>query len=85
MTCAECLRPKTLQVTEGGISFAVCSACERLRPINRLLQLQQPQQPLDACPVCKTKRATVKKTGLVGCPVCYEIFDENIREILGQN
>ncbi len=85
MTCQGCLQPKTHRVTEGGITESFCKNCPHLQPINQLLHLQQQPQHLDACPVCKTKRAGVKKTGLVGCPVCYEVFDDNIRDILGQN
>lgn len=63
----------------------VCGLCPELAPINRLLELTTQSEALEACPICKTKRSDVKKTGIVGCPVCYEIFDSNIREILGQN
>lgn len=85
MNCADCSRKKTHRVLTGADRKDVCSVCPELDPVSRLVQNFPEPQALDACPVCKTKRSGVKKTGLVGCPVCYEVFDDNIREILGQN
>jgi len=28
------------------------------------------------CPNCNTLQASALETGLVGCPLCYEMFDE---------
>lgn len=34
------------------------------------------------CPVCKTTLKAFKSTNMLGCPHCYEIFNEEIKRIL---
>jgi protein-arginine kinase activator protein McsA len=34
---------------------------------------------LSECPVCGTKRSEIHKTSLVGCPLCYVVFEETVR------
>ena len=34
------------------------------------------------CPVCKTSLREFKTTGLLGCPNCYEVFREEISNII---
>lgn len=34
------------------------------------------------CPVCKTNLREFKASGLLGCPNCYEVFKEEIQDII---
>jgi len=36
---------------------------------------------LTECPVCGTKRSSIQTSGLVGCPLCYVVFDETVRQM----
>lgn len=40
------------------------------------------EKPGITCPTCKYPEETFNKNGRLGCPNCYEIFDENIDKIL---
>ena len=80
MDCFGCERVKAIRLSDGEM---VCGECERIAPVAGLLQLEAPK-PLDKCPVCATQQKDVERTGLLGCPVCYEVFDNNIKRILGQ-
>lgn len=37
------------------------------------------------CPVCGINLASIKKSGKAGCPECYAIFKDEIKEILKKN
>lgn len=48
--------------------------------------LNKEKKPVDtACPVCATTLFNIKKTKRVGCPECYSVFKDNIKEIQKQN
>ncbi len=38
-----------------------------------------------ACPVCATRLGEIKNNQIVGCPECYEIFKDSIRNQLNKN
>ncbi len=37
------------------------------------------------CPVCATSLGSIKKTGKTGCPECYSIFKNDVRQYLEKN
>lgn len=46
--------------------------------IGENLKTEQKKDENKICPVCFSSLASIKKTGLIGCSKCYEIFKEDI-------
>jgi len=40
------------------------------------------QQATKACPYCKTTWSGFLKTGLLGCPECYSVFEQELQQVL---
>ena len=61
-------------------------------PINELLTkfvmsqagAQQPPEAPPACPTCGTTWANFREKGLLGCPDCYETFEEQLTPLLSR-
>jgi protein-arginine kinase activator protein McsA len=64
-----------------GVQMWACVACaEILAPRSDLpaiaaAMLRSKRRP-GVCPNCGTQQADALETGLVGCPLCYEMFDD---------
>ncbi|MBI1757191.1 MAG: hypothetical protein HYR64_08815 [Fimbriimonas ginsengisoli] len=81
--CAECGRPASLRSVRSGEESWLCPRCaDRLAvvfPIGSFLaSLPEPERPPSACPGCGMPQGEWRRTGLVGCPVCYEAFREEL-------
>ncbi|MBS1719134.1 MAG: hypothetical protein JST35_01670 [Armatimonadetes bacterium] len=42
-----------------------------------------PVRSRESCPYCGTKRLQWKETALLGCPLCYEVFAEDLAAEFG--
>ena len=43
----------------------------------RLLDsFHRPRKPVNSCPYCGTTAESISRTGLAGCPLCYEALGE---------
>jgi hypothetical protein len=65
---------------EDGSRSPICSAClDRLTPGMRLGNLRRQfirdRKAGGACPNCGWTSEEIVKTGLVGCPLCYEALE----------
>lgn len=41
-----------------------------------------PRQRLDRCPHCGTEREDVRRDEMLGCPLCYVVFESEVLEIV---
>ncbi|HEY3782347.1 MAG TPA: hypothetical protein VGL56_14790 [Fimbriimonadaceae bacterium] len=67
-------------VKEHGLEVFVCVTClDRLYPDMRLGSLRKemirPRKADGKCPNCGWTAEQLNKTGLLGCPLCYEAID----------
>ncbi len=67
-------------VVQDGVQTWACSRCiDLLLPDAGLssisLALCPPKRMLGICPYCKSTQEEALQTGLVGCPLCYEMLD----------
>lgn len=63
--------PKSIESSIAGLFRELAEASEKIRILNNRM-----------CPVCGTSAGDIKKSGVVGCPECYEIFKNEIRAML---
>ncbi len=54
--------------------------------VGKLLQQVQSAaaRPANACASCGTTMATVRETGLVGCPLCYRHFEDALGAVISR-
>ena len=67
MLCAQCW-------SEQNLKFAQPYTLNDL--FKGIFESVKPHNPALSCPVCKMDLRTFRKTGLLGCPECYEVFAE---------
>ncbi len=83
MTCARCGSPAAYRFGQEGEESTYCRACaERVGPrdVVRLLGelTRERPDPNRPCPHCGWTRAQFSETGLLGCPLCYEVLEPEI-------
>lgn len=58
------------------------------QPINQLLKKfvvgQNPPEEVRRCPSCNCTFAQIKQTNLIGCPECFQAFEEQIATMIEQ-
>lgn len=72
--CMEC-------ATKLGIPDNPSSVAELFKKLEKI-EKEQLESENKMCPVCGIHLSTIKKNKVVGCPECYSIFKEHIKEIL---
>ena len=83
MSCTYCERPATYQVQVGLQHLRLCESCAGRWtrrtlgiPLTQWLSHLKPApQAYPACPFCGTTTASVRETGLYGCPLCYCLLE----------
>lgn len=83
MLCSECGAEARYRVTEAGVQTTLCGRCaDELCgwiDLDALLSgFRKPRAGGDECPYCGTTRQQAVETGLVGCPLCYEVFPADV-------
>lgn len=71
-------------MTSNGETAVLCCSCLKGTSstvvYNDVVQgMTTIPKKLQECPVCGTKRGDIHKTSLVGCPLCYVVFEETVR------
>lgn len=82
MDCINCRSRKDFQIFSQDRQVSICQNCESLGKLKKVNFSVPEKVNLSQCPICSTLSTDVLKTGLVGCPVCYELFADNIEELL---
>jgi len=83
MDCERCGRPAEFRLTEQERETVVCRRCvDRLAGVSRLgavltAFLRAPER-LDTCPYCGCRDVDWRESGIVGCPLCYEVFQAEL-------
>lgn len=85
LECPDCVREKSRKISFEGKTYQVCGSCPNAINLKRKLFTPEPVNKVAICPVCKTTIEHIESTSLVGCPTCYEVFDENIKGLLSHN
>ena len=79
VVCQNCKkRPATVNFIEtvGGETVAL-HLCEQCYMLNGLFG--EPEQPVKkVCKVCGMRFEDYERTGLLGCPSCYDVFKEEL-------
>jgi tRNA(Ile2) C34 agmatinyltransferase TiaS len=83
MSCAYCERPATYHARAGLQRLRLCESCTNrwtrrtlgIPLTHWLSRLKPAPQTYPACPFCGTTTASVRETGLYGCPLCYCLLE----------
>ena len=78
--CQECLA-RHQEADDRGFRLSGPPPSLKNTPDVRLIRNKEAF--LRTCPVCSTRFFDVCRTGVVGCPVCYETFSEQLESLLG--
>ncbi|MCH2160412.1 MAG: UvrB/UvrC motif-containing protein [Phycisphaerales bacterium] len=85
--CRECaiaagyIIPETPPVTELLTQFATAKSAEASAPQSKTAVRSGART---ACETCHTTFARFRKTGLVGCPDCYEAFARQLEQLVSR-
>jgi protein-arginine kinase activator protein McsA len=87
-TCSDCGAEAHLSLSMGNEVTRLCPIClDRRLPKLRLGSLLSSMHPdkkrLDACPYCGCTLAVAEASGLFGCPLCYDVFEESLGKAFG--
>ncbi len=79
--CIRCGRNAGFIARRFNTDEAICSECLRLQlpnlPLLALTEnLTSNKATVNRCPNCGTLAEDAKASGLVGCPLCYEVMDD---------
>ena len=74
--CMNCAKERGLITRNGKLEMSLAGLFEDVAASKKSDRL---------CPVCGHKFSEIKKTLRVGCPECYSIFAEEIKEIMKLN
>lgn len=85
--CAHCGGAASLILREHGAATPICANClDRMAPEMRLghlrTQFVRDRKVAGTCPYCGCTNEQLAKTGLAGCPLCYEALD--VHALIGQ-
>jgi|GEM_PF-1725932 len=78
--CDRCGQSASLRLVQGGVERWACSACaDAISGGTGLFKLAESlcrsRHRVSRCPHCGCTEEAAKKTGLVGCPLCYVAFE----------
>ena len=86
--CDRCGQPADRRVAETGVERWVCADCAeilsgRLGLVRLATALSRPKRRHGVCPHCGANEEDARRTGLVGCPLCYVAFDDAFWQSIG--
>ncbi len=73
--CMNCAKERGLITKNGKLEMSLAGLFEDVVASKKSDRL---------CPVCGRKFSEIKKTLKVGCPECYSIFSDEIKELMSQ-
>lgn len=76
--CMECALQRGVSSDPKSIESSIGELFKELAGITKKLQRDNSR----LCPVCGISIGDIRKTGRVGCPECYSIFKDDIRNYL---
>ncbi len=68
--CTQCAKDKGIDISESNVGLSIENLISSMSVTK------------SACYVCGKTLDEIKKTGLVGCPECYAVFNSEIKEHL---
>lgn len=82
-TCAYCGGPSVFRVDVAGDQARLCRSCLDKRYPELMLgtlaeALVMRKVSNGVCPNCGWTEAQLNNTGMLGCPLCYEAFSEDV-------
>jgi len=88
MSCHRCGRPSVAVLEQDGVAMRVCGRCVELIVANPgfgdfLADFQHRRQMAERCPNCDRSVAESEQTGILGCPLCYEVISQSVLVSLG--
>ena len=88
MICHRCGRPSVAVLEQDGVSMRVCGRCLEFivgSPgfADFLAEFRHPRQDAERCPFCQRSVAESEQTGILGCPLCYEVMSQSVLVGLG--
>ncbi|MBS1709552.1 MAG: hypothetical protein JSS65_12635 [Armatimonadetes bacterium] len=66
-----------LEITADDESLDRLAGVTGLHRLLRLLKAKA--KPVETCPACGTTLASVRQTGLLGCGLCYSVFEIELK------
>ncbi|MEE1181193.1 MAG: UvrB/UvrC motif-containing protein [Treponema sp.] len=79
--CLECAIDRGISPDPKSIESSIGNLFKELSEVSKKITERENR----VCPVCGTKLGDIKKTGKTGCPECYAIFKNEIRQALENN
>lgn len=79
--CFDCAIERGISPDPKSIEGSIGNLFKELSEISKKVAEKENK----VCPVCGTKLGEIKKIGKTGCPECYAIFKNDIRQYLEKN
>lgn len=79
--CLECAMERGISPDPKNIESSIGNLFKELADISKKISEKENR----ICPVCGTSLGEIRKTGKAGCPECYAIFKNDIRQMLENN
>ncbi|MCI7577857.1 MAG: UvrB/UvrC motif-containing protein [Spirochaetia bacterium] len=79
--CLECAMERGISPDPKNIESSIGNLFKELTDVSKKISEKENR----ICPVCGTSLGEIRKTGKAGCPECYAIFKNDIRQMLENN
>ena len=79
--CLECAMERGISPDPKNIESSIGNLFKELADGSKKISEKENR----ICPVCGTSLGEIRKTGKAGCPECYAIFKNDIRQMLENN
>ena len=81
--CSRCGKSARYLVSKYQVDAALCPECLSVQvpgiPFHELTSSLLANKPAGSCcPICGTDASKACDQGLVGCPLCYEVFPDRV-------
>lgn len=79
--CFECAMERGISSDPKSIESSIGNLFKELSEASKKIAEKENR----ICPVCGTSLGSIRKSGKAGCPECYEIFKNDVRQMLEAN